>query len=106
LSSPPGLQVGQRSGQGTQVLEGDARAQEGVDVGQACELVQRCHRVLGTIDTFDPPGLFRVGSVSSEQAGAVEVQEWVEELDAEGVEGDCVVLRDVGVAEDLAYHRP
>jgi len=55
--------------------------------GRAGELVQRSHGVLRAVDALDAPGLLRVGPVGGEQAGSVEVQERVEELDAD-LEGE------------------
>ena len=81
-----------------QVLERDAGAQELRRVRQAGQLVQRRHRVLGSIHALDAPGLLGVGLVGREQARSVEVQERVEVLDAEGVEACRVALRDVLVA--------
>lgn len=98
-----GLHIGLLFCQLLEVVQGDVIAQEGVCIGQAGELVQWRHGVLWAIDAFDAAGLVGVGFVAGEQAGSMEVQEGVEEVAAEGVEGDGVVLRDMFVAEQLAH---
>lgn len=86
-----------------QVIEGDALAQEGVCIGQAGQLVERCHDILGAVDALDATGFAGVGFVTSEQARSMKVEERVEDVAAKGVEGGGMVLRDMFVAKQLAH---
>jgi len=74
-------------------------------MGQAGEFVQRCLHVLVPVDALDPARLFWVVDFGREQAGAVEVEQWVEVFGAEGIEALGVALRDMGVAEGFTDDR-